>query len=204
VRRLLGASSGPPFAIIGLSVPLRSAVTEALEKAKADKEAHGEFDSECPGYCGAQDTFYVGTLKGVGRIYQQTFIDTYAKVAFAKLYDRKTPIIAAEILNDRVVRFYDQHGIRLWHGRARRTTLCPKFDFPWEMTRQTMSPEWIEGGGFYGGSAYSYGPADHQGPCAISYFSRGHSSTGPFSRHAKRPLQQPQAPVGRTSVGTTM
>jgi hypothetical protein len=58
----------------------------SLEKAKADKEAHGEFDSECPGYCGAQDTFYVGTLKGVGRIYQQTFIDTYAKVGFAKLY----------------------------------------------------------------------------------------------------------------------
>src|SRR5438132_7475809 len=47
----------------------------ALEKAKADKEAHGEFESECPGYCGAQDTFYVGTLKGVGRVYQQTFID---------------------------------------------------------------------------------------------------------------------------------
>src|SRR6201988_2132244 len=85
----------------------------ALEKAKADKEAHGEFDTECPGYCGAQDTFYVGTLKGVGRIYQQTFIDTYAKVAFAKLYDRKTPITAAELLNDRVVPFYDEHEIRL-------------------------------------------------------------------------------------------
>lgn len=41
-----------------------------LEKAKADKEAHGEFESECPGYCGAQDTFHVGTLKGVGRIYR--------------------------------------------------------------------------------------------------------------------------------------
>ena len=67
----------------------------ALEKAKADKEAHGEFDTECPGYCGAQDTFYVGNLKGVGRVYQQTFIDTYAKVGFAKLYDRKTPITAA-------------------------------------------------------------------------------------------------------------
>jgi Winged helix-turn helix len=64
----------------------------ALEKAKTEKEAHGEFESECPGYCGAQDTFYVGNMKGVGRIYQQTFIDTYAKVAFAKLYDRKTPI----------------------------------------------------------------------------------------------------------------
>ena len=83
----------------------------ALEKAKAEKEAHGEFESECPGYCGAHDTFYVGNMKGVGRIYQQTFIDTYAKVAFAKLYDRKTPITAAEILNDRVVPFYDEHAI---------------------------------------------------------------------------------------------
>ena len=92
---------------------LTEAQIAALEKAKADKEAHGEFESECPGYCGAQDTFYVGTLKGVGRVYQQTVIDTYAKVAFAKLYDRKTPITAAEILNDRVVPFYDEHGIRL-------------------------------------------------------------------------------------------
>ena len=50
-------------------------------------------------------TFYVGTLKEVGRIYQQTFIDTYAKVTFAKLYDRKTPISAAELLNYRVIPF---------------------------------------------------------------------------------------------------
>ena len=85
----------------------------ALEKAKADKETHGEFESECPGYCGAQDTFYVGTLKGVGRVYQQTFIDTYTKVAFAKLYDRKTPITAAELLNDRVIPFFDEHEIPL-------------------------------------------------------------------------------------------
>jgi len=46
----------------------------ALEKPKSEKEAHGEFESECPGYCGAQDTFYVGNMKGVGRIYQQRFI----------------------------------------------------------------------------------------------------------------------------------
>jgi transposase InsO family protein len=85
----------------------------ALEKAKADKEAHGEFESECPGYCGAQDTFYVGTMKGVGRIYQQTFIDTYSKVGFAKLYDRKTPITAADLLNDRVIPFFDRHDIPL-------------------------------------------------------------------------------------------
>ncbi len=92
---------------------LTEAQIAALEKAKADKEAHGEFESECPGYCGAQDTFYVGTLKGVGRIYQQTFIDTYAKVGFAKLYDRKTPLMAADLLNDRVVPVFEEHGIPL-------------------------------------------------------------------------------------------
>jgi transposase InsO family protein len=90
---------------------LTEAQVVALEKAKLDKEAHGEFESECPGYCVAQDTFYVGTLKGVGRIYQQTAIDTYAKVAFAKLYDRKTPLTAADLMNDRVVPFFDEHEI---------------------------------------------------------------------------------------------
>src|SRR6476659_4506878 len=92
---------------------LTEAQIVALEKAKADKEAHGEFESECPGYCGAQDTFYVGTLKGVGRVYQQTFIDTYTKVGFAKLYDRKTPITAADLLNDRVIPFFEAHDVPL-------------------------------------------------------------------------------------------
>jgi transposase InsO family protein len=85
----------------------------ALEKAKSEKETHGEFESEHPGYCGAQDTFYVGNLKGVGRIYQQTFIDTYSKVVHAKLYDTKTPITAADLLNDRVVPFFAEHDITL-------------------------------------------------------------------------------------------
>ena len=52
-------------------------------------------------------------MKGVGRIYQQTFLDTYSKVAFAKLCDRKTPITAADLLNDRVVPFYDTREVRL-------------------------------------------------------------------------------------------
>jgi transposase InsO family protein len=90
---------------------LTEAQLAALEKAKTEKEAHGEFESE--GYCGAQDTFYVGNLKGVGRVYQQTFIDTYAKVGFAKLYDRKTPITAADLLNDRVLPFFDEHDVKL-------------------------------------------------------------------------------------------
>jgi hypothetical protein len=88
-------------------------IAAALEKAKTEKEARGEFESEHPGYCGAQDTFYVGNLKGAGPVYQQTFIDTYAKVAYAKLYDRKTPITAADLLNDRVLPFFDEHDVKL-------------------------------------------------------------------------------------------
>ena len=85
----------------------------ALEKAKQEKEAHGEIETEHPGYLGAQDTYYVGNIKGVGRIYQQTFIDTYTKVAFVKLYDRKNALTAADMLNDRVLPFFEEHGVPL-------------------------------------------------------------------------------------------
>jgi hypothetical protein len=47
---------------------LTEAQVVALEKAQHEKECHGEFESECPGYCAGQDTFYVGALKGVGRV----------------------------------------------------------------------------------------------------------------------------------------
>ena len=90
---------------------LTEAQVAALEKTKAEKEAHGEFESECPGYCVVQDTFYVGTLKGVGRVYQQTVIDTYSKMGFAKLHDTKTAITAAEMLNDRVIPFFEEQDI---------------------------------------------------------------------------------------------
>jgi len=86
---------------------------KAMEKAREEKEAHGEIETEHPGYLGAQDTYYVGTIKGVGRIYQQTFIDTYCKVAHAKLYTEKTALAAADMLNDRVLPWYAQHGIPL-------------------------------------------------------------------------------------------
>jgi transposase InsO family protein len=92
---------------------LTEAQVVALERAKEQKEAHGEIETEHPGYLGSQDTFYVGNLKGVGRIYQQSFIDTYSKVAFTKLYDRKNALVAADLLNDRVVPFFEEHEIPL-------------------------------------------------------------------------------------------
>jgi transposase InsO family protein len=58
----------------------------------------------------------------VGRIYQQSFVDTYSKVAFAKLYDRKTPITAADLLNDRVLPFFEEHGIPLMRVLTDRGT----------------------------------------------------------------------------------
>jgi len=85
----------------------------ALEKAREEKQAHGEIETEHPGYLGCQDTYYVGNIKGVGRIYQQTFIDSYCKVAMAKLYDRKHAITAADMLNDRVLPWYEEQGIPL-------------------------------------------------------------------------------------------
>lgn len=92
---------------------LTESQVSALEKAKEEKVAHGEIETHHPGYLGAQDTYYVGYIKGVGKIYQQTFIDTYAKVATVKLYDRKIALVAADMLNDRVIPMYDQYGIPL-------------------------------------------------------------------------------------------
>jgi transposase InsO family protein len=85
---------------------LTEAQVAALERKQEDEVAHGEIETAHPGYLGSQDTFYVGSIKGVGRIYQQTFVDTYSKWATAKLYTTKTPITAADLLNDRVLPFF--------------------------------------------------------------------------------------------------
>lgn len=92
---------------------LTEAQMMALERKKEKREALGEIETEHPGYLGSQDTYYVGSIKGVGRIYQQTFIDTYSRVAFAKLYDGRNAITSAEILNDRVLPFFEEHQIPL-------------------------------------------------------------------------------------------
>ena len=101
----------------------------ALEKKKDDDLACGEIDTAHPGYLGSQDTFYVGTLKGVGRIYQQTFVDTYSKVACCKLYTNKTPITAADLLNDRVLPFFEEHHMSILRMLTDRgTEYCGKVE----------------------------------------------------------------------------
>lgn len=117
------------------SLILTESQLAALEKAKQEKIAHGEIETHHPGYLGAQDTYYVGTIKGVGRIYQQTFIDTYCKVAQAKLYLSKDSLTAAELLNDRVIPMYEEHGIRLLRMLTDRgTEYCGrKNDHPYQL-----------------------------------------------------------------------
>ena len=108
---------------------LNDAQVAALEKKKHDDEVCGEIETAHPGYLGSQDTFYVGNLKGVGRIYQQTFVDTYSKVAFAKLYITKTPITAADVLNDKVLPFFEQHQLPMLRILTDRgTEYCGRVD----------------------------------------------------------------------------
>lgn len=109
---------------------------QALERAQRDKDTDpGTIETEHPGYLIAQDTFYVGHLKGVGRIYQQTVIDTYSAVGFAKLYPAKTPVTAADALNDRVLPFFEEHGVEVRRVLTDRgTEYCGREDtHPYEL-----------------------------------------------------------------------
>jgi transposase InsO family protein len=108
---------------------LTEAQVQALEKKRDDDIACGEIETAHPGYLGSQDTFYVGNIKGVGRIYQQTFVDTYSKVAFAKLYTTKTPITSADLLNDRVLPFFEEQGLGMLRILTDRgTEYCGKVE----------------------------------------------------------------------------
>lgn len=90
---------------------LTESQVQALEEQKIEKEKHGEVETHHSGFLVGQDTYYVGYIKGVGKIYQQTAIDTYSNLGFAKVYLDKTSIIAADMLNDKVLPVFDEHGI---------------------------------------------------------------------------------------------
>ena len=78
-------------------IALTESQLAAMERAGEEKEARGETETEHPGYLGAQDTYYVGNIKGVGHVYQQTFIDTYTKVAFRRKVYRSVEEIQLDL-----------------------------------------------------------------------------------------------------------
>ncbi len=87
--------------------------TRALEKVRQGKEVQDEIETDHPGCLGAQDTYDVSILQKSGRIYQQSFIDTYTQVAFARVYDRKNASVAVDVLMDRVMPFYEAQKVDL-------------------------------------------------------------------------------------------
>lgn len=101
---------------------LTEAQVHALESAKEEKQAHGEIETHHPGFLLGQDTYYVGYIKGVGKIYQQTGIDTYSNVGFAKLYLDKTALPAADFLNSKVLPYFDEENMKLLRTLTDRGT----------------------------------------------------------------------------------
>jgi transposase InsO family protein len=79
----------------------------------ADPEQHVE--APYPGYLLCQDTYFVGTIKGIGKIYMQSVVDAHCSLGFAKLYLSKVPMTAVDVLNDRVLPFYEEHAAEVEH-----------------------------------------------------------------------------------------
>ena len=61
----------------------------------------------------AVDTFFVGTLKGVGKVYLQSVIDCYSRYAWGRLYTSKLPVTAVHVLNEDVLPHFEAHAARV-------------------------------------------------------------------------------------------
>jgi len=117
-------------------IVLTESQVQALERARKERETDPDvIETEHPGYLLAQDTVYVGYIKGVGRIYQQTVVDTFSSVAFAKLYEKKTPVTAADCLNDKVLPFFEEQDVDVLRVLTDRgTEFCGRDDtHPYEL-----------------------------------------------------------------------
>jgi len=71
------------------------------------------FNSRGTGSLVAVDTFFVGTLKGVGKIYLQTAIDCHSRYAWARLYPSKLPVTAVRLMNNDVIPTFEQHSAKI-------------------------------------------------------------------------------------------
>lgn len=98
----------------GTDIDLTEEQVKLIEKANPSFRER-KVESPYPGYLLSQDTFLVGVIKGVGRVYLQAVIDTYGSYAFGKLYTSKLPETAADILYDKVLPFYEEHTLKVEH-----------------------------------------------------------------------------------------
>jgi len=98
----------------GQDIDLTEEQIRFLEKANPCFRER-KVESPYPGYLLSQDTFHVGRIKGVGRIWLQAVVDTHGSFAFGKLYTSKFPETAVDVLYDRVLPFYESQGISVEH-----------------------------------------------------------------------------------------
>jgi transposase InsO family protein len=96
----------------GDTVVLSDSQVRLLERHSADFRCR-HVEASRPGELLNQDTFYRGTLKGVGKVYVQVVVDVFCSLAFAKVYTAKMPVTAADLLYDRVLPFYAALGIEV-------------------------------------------------------------------------------------------
>lgn len=85
---------------------------ELLERHSVDFPCR-HVEASRPGELLNQDTFYWGTLKGVGKVYVQVVVDVFCSLAFAKVYTSKMPITACDLLYERVLPFYQALGVEI-------------------------------------------------------------------------------------------
>jgi transposase InsO family protein len=96
----------------GDTIVLSEQQIKLLERHSADFRLR-HVEASRPGELLNQDTFYWGTMKGVGKIYVQVVVDVFCSLAFAKVYTAKMPITAADLLYDRVLPFYEALGVEV-------------------------------------------------------------------------------------------
>jgi transposase InsO family protein len=92
--------------------PIELSTEQVTQIEKANpcfRERHVE--SSRPGELLCQDTFFVGTFKGVGKVYLHTVVDTYGSTAFGFLHTSKVPEAAVAVLHNDVLPFYAERGL---------------------------------------------------------------------------------------------
>lgn len=113
---------------------LQSILVRLLERFSPEfRERH--IETRYPGDLVAVDTFFVGTLKGVGKVYLQTVLDTFSRYAWGLLHASKMPVTAVQTLNNAVLPFFDEHGITILSDNGRE--YCGRPDqHPYELFLQ--------------------------------------------------------------------
>jgi transposase InsO family protein len=93
-------------------IELSEEQTRMLERFSPEfRERH--IEAPHTGSLVAVDTFFVGTLKGVGKVYLQTAIDCHSRYAWARLYSSKLPVTAVHLMNNHVIPTFEQHNAKI-------------------------------------------------------------------------------------------